>query len=639
MNSESPADNTQSKFWEDTYLEALDEKSEFLGKYEKHCRSYPKEGVLGKGGVKTVYKSFDWKTEREIALAVQSEQCDENMSMEFIHEAIILGKLEHPNIIPVYDTGLDEDKKPYFTMKLVRGKDLRVFIDEKSKSTVAAGELPELLEIFKKVCQAVSYAHSKNILHLDIKPGNILIGQFGEVFLCDWGLSEQTDGLKKDIDGTYIKGTPGFMAPELLENKSSDSKMDIYSLGCLLYFILCRKAPVQGDGKTEFFMELIKNEMPPLEKECPFPVPQSLVQIFEKCCRHKPGERYSNANDIIEDLDLYTKGFATKAEEAGLLRNLQLLYKRNHVKINIILIFTLLFSGLTAFYVIKLKESARVAIAEKDKAQDLTRQLLKKQEEDRKFIQETLNTVDSTFSKGRSDSTRRFLENSLMIDPDNEETMYKLAQVKIVNGRWEKVNELLNKVKSFEREKVDKLKALSAKFEKLPDSSDTKYSLSIEAFKMGFHEMYFNLSEDLLSETSQLSLKAKYIKAYLELENSLENLDFSYDETNAELVIKNASLNKLRTLKHIHINILRLLNCEVSGSISNTIPMKILDLRDSKVSLLNELKLKSVEILYMPLNRTNVKFQYAGFLKTVYLPKKVYKRSSLRDFSGEVMFY
>ena len=136
-------------FWENVYFDALDENIQFLERYQNHSRSYPKEEILGKGGVKVVYKSHDWKTDRDIALALPAKVANEDLSVEFIHEAIILGQLEHPNIIPVYDTGLDDSKTPYFTMKLVKGKDLRTHLNQ--NENISLKDIPELLDIFKKV--------------------------------------------------------------------------------------------------------------------------------------------------------------------------------------------------------------------------------------------------------------------------------------------------------------------------------------------------------------------------------------------------------------------------------------------------------------------------------------------------------
>jgi|GEM_PF-3325325 len=525
----------EKAFWEDVYFDAVEDRTQFLEKFEHHSRTYPQTKVLGKGGVKTVHLSHDWKTNRDIALACPNGSSDDDHSLEFIHEAMILGQLEHPHIIPVYDTGMDEERIPYFTMKLIKGENLRLYISRKL-------ELPEILDIFKKVCLAVSYAHSKDIVHLDIKPENILIGEFGELFLCDWGMAEKTKELQRDIRDSRLKGTPGFIAPERIETEPADKRMDIYSLGCLLYFTLCNKAPISAENLEAYVQKLSECEIPSLEKDSPISVPQSIAQIFSKCCQHDPDQRYQQVNEIIEDLDLYTSGFATKAEEAGLLRNLQLLYKRNFVKINIILFFTFVLSFVTAYYVITLQESTRVAISEKEKAQDITKQLIEKQEKDKKFIRKTMDTVVSTFAKGRSDSTRRFLENSLVIDPDNEEAMFNLAKVRLVAGRWKRATNLLEKVKTVKQREVKALKGLIEKYEYMPESIESKYALSADALELRLQDIYFNVSDDLLRALPDLSQQVDFVQRYLKLDNGLNELKFSYK---AWIQLTNATFSSL----------------------------------------------------------------------------------------------
>jgi len=195
-DSSEETESTENNFWEMSYTNAKSYQSNALNEFEDCLRSYPKESLVGEGGVKKVYKSYDWKTERHIALAVPISQTDKKKSIEFIQEARILGQLEHPNIIPIYDTGLDEDESPYFTMKYIEGKDLASVIKSEHENGSFESRIPYFLDIFKKVCLALSYAHSKGVVHLDIKPDNVLIGSFGEVFLCDWGIAEKSNEIE-----------------------------------------------------------------------------------------------------------------------------------------------------------------------------------------------------------------------------------------------------------------------------------------------------------------------------------------------------------------------------------------------------------------------------------------------------------
>ena len=157
-----------------------------------------------KGGMKLIFTAYDSFTERRVVLATPKEECSETEINLFIREAYINAFLQHPNIMPVYDVGLREDKLPYFTMKHVHGQDLDVVLKKKFS-------LPEMIRSFIQICEAIDYAHSLGIVHLDLKPANIRMGDFGEIVVCDWGISqldiEITDNensfLDKELDKLF----------------------------------------------------------------------------------------------------------------------------------------------------------------------------------------------------------------------------------------------------------------------------------------------------------------------------------------------------------------------------------------------------------------------------------------------------
>ena len=184
---------------------------------------YTNEAFVGSGGMKIIQSEFDSYCQRSVARAALKNS--DKSAETFINEARILARLEHSNIVPLYDLGLDENDLPYFTMRLLGGKNLQEILDEQSSTNQKTESLfsqQQLLEVFLKVCDAVSYAHTKGVLHLDLKPDNIQIDQFGEVLVCDWGLARIVDdlanpassessrdlNLENSVDGK-IKGTPG----------------------------------------------------------------------------------------------------------------------------------------------------------------------------------------------------------------------------------------------------------------------------------------------------------------------------------------------------------------------------------------------------------------------------------------------
>ena len=186
---------------------------------------------IGLGGMKKVYRVYDHKTSRYVALASLINTDNEEHKSAFLREARLTAMLEHPGIINLYDIGADSQGAPYFTLELKCGDSLDTVIKRiRQKETVYLERYPLTvrLEIFLRICEAIAYAHSRNILHLDLKPDNIQIGLFGEVQVCDWGLGKvigQSELIEHSPDESLyeeltdvtifgeIKGSPGYMAP------------------------------------------------------------------------------------------------------------------------------------------------------------------------------------------------------------------------------------------------------------------------------------------------------------------------------------------------------------------------------------------------------------------------------------------
>src|SRR6202453_4826665 len=273
---------------------------------------------VGSGGIKSVLRTRDRSTERNVAMAVlRDANLRSKKITRFVREARITAALEHPNIIPAYHIGVDEEGKPYFTMTLLGGETL-----ESTLQRVYAGHgdyrarypLNSLLRIFQGVCDTISFAHSRGVIHLDLKPANIQVGDFGEVLVLDWGLAkvfENDPNLHPDAivldpgltaapsEGT-ISGTPGFMSPEQSrgENATLDERTDIYALGAILYAILnCRKSEGETDGRSH-------QENPK--------IPAALEAVARKAMSGLPAQRYRTVEDLARDVRAYTEGYATK---------------------------------------------------------------------------------------------------------------------------------------------------------------------------------------------------------------------------------------------------------------------------------------------------------------------------------------
>ena len=230
---------------------------------------------LNRGGMGVVLRGRDRGLHREVAIKVIRDQDSPHQRGRFLKEAQITGQLEHPNIVPVHEFGVDASGRMFFAMKLVRGRNLAEVIEQhRSQPTVAAQEYPlvKMVGILVQVCNAIAFAHSRGVTHRDLKPGNIMLGDFGEVMLMDWGLAKVGEpaaagtrsalgsphlstGTQEEkaaestpaargrfditVDGAVI-GTPAYMSPEQASGQISkmDNRSDVYALGAILYEIL-----------------------------------------------------------------------------------------------------------------------------------------------------------------------------------------------------------------------------------------------------------------------------------------------------------------------------------------------------------------------------------------------------------------
>ena len=310
---------------------------------------------IGFGGMKSVLLVRDADTGREVAMAIMPDFRERpRRDLErFVREARLTAKLEHPNIVPVHDLGIDRSGSPYFTMKYLHGQSLASVLRRLRKNDPEAVErfnLVRLLQIFIRICNAIEFAHSRGVGHFDLKPENVNIGEFGEVVVLDWGLARRFE--QDDSDGRN-KGTPGYMAPELISagGPPADARSDIYSLGGILYAMLALTNPLSRLPVEEVLRRTVTGEVIPPSDAAPEGryVPGALEAICMKAMALQPGQRYGSVSELREDIFAFQTGYAPKAENASPLKHAGLFIGRN-MFIVLILLTLLLASALLYIY-------------------------------------------------------------------------------------------------------------------------------------------------------------------------------------------------------------------------------------------------------------------------------------------------
>jgi serine/threonine-protein kinase len=298
------------------------------------------------GGLGIIYRAHDEELHREVALkeiqprfATRPED-----RARFLREAEITGSLEHPGIVPVYSLGRYPDGRPYYAMRLIQGTSLKVAIEEfhhEAGGRIDPGfrslPLRKLLDRFRTVCEALEYAHSRGILHRDVKPQNIMIGRYGETLLVDWGLARSTgladtppvvvepsslpipaEGSDATVDwglatsraegsdataAGSIVGTPAYMSPEQAEGRSErvGPASDVYGLGATLYHLLTGRPAFEG-GVTEVLAKVRRGEFPK-PRSVRRDVPRALEAVCLKAMALRPADRYASARDLADDVE------------------------------------------------------------------------------------------------------------------------------------------------------------------------------------------------------------------------------------------------------------------------------------------------------------------------------------------------
>jgi eukaryotic-like serine/threonine-protein kinase len=276
---------------------------------------YDVERELGRGGMGRILVARDRRLDREVALKLMRESAGSSLAARFEREARITARLTHPSIVPVYEAGRFGDGQPFYAMKLVSGRPLDAVLADARDFR----DRLKLLPLLVSVCDALAYAHDRRVLHRDLKPQNILVGEFGEVVVIDWGLAKDlTDeapeaplpagaapepGDSLTLHGE-IMGTPAYMPPEQARGDAVDERADVYALGAILFRTLAGRAPFEGPSREIIALVQLGRAADQLPDE----VPADLAAIVKQAMAPRAADRYPTAKELAADLRRFQEG-------------------------------------------------------------------------------------------------------------------------------------------------------------------------------------------------------------------------------------------------------------------------------------------------------------------------------------------
>jgi formylglycine-generating enzyme required for sulfatase activity/serine/threonine protein kinase len=409
---------------------------------------YELQGEVDRGGMGAILRIHDRQLNRRLAMKMllerpaprndEEQQLAHQVLGRFLEEAQVTSQLDHPGVVPVHELGLDQTGKVYFTMRLVKGRtagDIFELVHRQQEDWTTT----RALEVVLKVCDTMSYAHSKGVLHRDLKPGNVMVGAFGEVYVMDWGLAKVTDQAdrhdlrirkegassvsrldtvrKRDAEGDSGSsvvsmdgqklGTPSYMAPEQARSEAVDQRADVYSIGAMMYELLTGLPPYVVPGLRQPAYRLLEKVVEaaprPIEQGTKG-VPAELVAIVEKAMARDRGRRFASTAELAADLRAFLDHRAVKAYRTGALVELQLWVRRNRpLAAALVAAMLILVAGIagTTVYAKRASENETLANTRADENAKLAR------EKSALATAESNAKEDAMREKGRADAKVR----------------------------------------------------------------------------------------------------------------------------------------------------------------------------------------------------------------------------------------
>ena len=633
------------------YSEAEDyfqENRDLLDDLKKIDKPYSERSLLDQGGMKTIYTCKDLRSDRLVAIAELKDVSNHQKLNDFLREAKITAYLQHPNIVPVYEIGLNEQEIPFFSMKLIKGKTLGEIIKglkNRDPEFTQKYTLSRLIDIFEKVCEGIAYAHSRGVLHLDIKPDNISVSDYGEVLICDWGISELCPEafddeaivekefksllplLRKD---KMIRGTIPYICPEQIDKNLGQASpvSDIYSLGILFYNILTWEIPFKHTEQKDEFIAVLKGDILPPSEKCPDKqIPKSLEAVCMKSIEFTPSDRYQSVNEILTEIQRFKDGYATEAEEASAFELLSLLFKRNKQTCIALLVALFVIIIIISVSIIGIRNSEQIAIEERNKAlaaknetmktvNDLKSEKIAKLAMASKAADRYLRSAKQTLYFNNYEKNKELMAVVWQLGSHDEDiqTYFAYHCASILDfERAEKVFRQLPEHQSaltlikLIREQVllsDILKFAEMVQKQTSDRGLKRYFLrNAQDLNLSLEDKVQILKAEIIaSNNSKVNFKHKVVEDHIELDLSDNTFSSSgsLDKLNIKkLVMRNTSLNRERYLPWSTLEYLDISNSTIK-QIHTAPNLKFLKMQNSQLKLFSHFEfLKKLEYLDM----------------------------------------
>lgn len=569
---------------------------------------------IARGGMGSILLTKDVNLRRNIVTKVLLNKKSRLATLRFIEEAQITGQLEHPNIPPVYDLGINKEDNIFFTMKQIKGETLESIIKklkDDNKNTKEIYTYNALVNIFVKVCNALEFAHSKKVVHRDIKPENIMIGEYGEVLLMDWGLAkiigtaeefEDLDGERvssvrsedessNTIEGTTA-GTPAFMSPEQATGQMDelDQRSDIYSLGATLYSVLALERPIKGKNIQDILKNAAEGRIQPITRD----LPPELKAITLKAMEYAQKHRYQSVKEMEKDLLNYQMGYSVSAKQDNALDIIKKFYKRN----KLLSIMSASFIGIFLVGSIIFITSLSAAL---EKAEQAISQF---EHEKRERTTDNKNSAPTFYAKAQNEAqmnkipeAEKLMDTAINYDANNQDYYLYRGCLAFTNNNIKKAIEDLSRIQNHPSQKnINKLLEILNTPSLVAIDERQKAILAEICNSLKFFDISQKLTNDLVRKLEIWNKK---------LRDSWGNQNFSLFINNQKLTFKKGSQNDnldYSILKGIPIQDFRFYTCSKLSNIGfmENMPVEELVLYVcpliTDISSLKNLKLKSVHL-------------------------------------------